>query len=309
LAFRRFGVSSRAFTLIEMMIVVGIIVLLAAIVLPAAFSLLADSRVKQTKSTMNVLASAIEQFSAKKPLVFLGQKYGLRENPLNPPQIDFYLAIFGNFPPSPTAAFAPDCAALNVYMYQLASGQPPYPATYEEGPQVSVVKETNQKFLRLLNVIKGVEPLDCSTGTPQVVWRIWTDPPATWSPEKEKYASIECLLFTLREFCPDARKTVDSLQSAGTLVNLDKDFAYGDNTTVGSANVADANEPRVDLFEVLDAWKRPMRYAIREALRDPANPAAGAQFKWELRSAGEDGLFAPPLSAEDASDDVILQGP
>lgn len=291
------------------MIVVGIIVLLAAIVLPAAFALLADSRVKQTKSTMNVLASAIEQFNAKKPFVFLRPKnnkiheYHLRQNPVVASQTDSYLAIFANFPPSPTAAFAPDATALNAYTRNIPSGQPPYPATLEQS------LETGQKFLRLLNVLKG-EELDPDTpGTLEVVWRIWTDSPNPWDPSKEEYASIECLLFALREFCPDARKIVDSLQSAGSLVNLDKDFAYGDIVSGVTANAPDTNEPKADLFEVLDAWKRPMRYAIREALRDPANPAAGAQFKWELRSAGEDGGFAPPFSAEEASDDVILQGP
>jgi type II secretory pathway pseudopilin PulG len=292
-----------------MMIVMGIIAVLVAIALPTAFSMIKDGRIKQTKSTMDTIAAAIERFNRDNP--FTNNKRTIRQITFagTPPTVTDYdiRMIFDRYPPSPTTAFSIDPANPQTFVSGgLGLPSPPYPATKEDDtelPAGASELNTRTKFLRLIYVMNGRDFIS-------------TDP-APWTMRNDKnmsntssslnyakpYASIECLIYTLREFSSGARDIIDKLP-ASALTNLDKDFVFQDANANG---VFETNERQATLFEVVDAWKKPLRYAIRE--RWQPTKISGFAFKWELRSAGEDGVFALPFRDADQSDDVILQGP
>ncbi len=302
----------KGFTLIEMMIVIGIIVVLVAIALPTAFSMLKESRIKQTRATMSVLETAIEQFMAETPFKPCGSTLRSLPSGMFPPTTvpgSRLTEVFLNLPPSPTTAFAPNPLALNTYTYNPSVSAFTFPATMDNDA------ETVAKFVRLLNIMK---PLSSPGFAPAAQWRIQRD-------ISESYSSIECLWFALKTACTSSEKILDRLPPSA-IANLDKDFAYFDANANGTYDPAVGGVPNedapgrrpVDLMEVLDAWKKPLRYAIREAVYDSTNPrCAGCLnqecsvigLKWELRSAGDDEEFSLPFTDADQSDDVILQGP
>jgi len=307
-----------AFTLVEMMVVIGILAVLVSLVMSTASSLLANSRATQTKATMHIIEAAIEQFIRDGALNTVAGRQ-MRQNVWDSTRIDPYSRMFNQYPPSPTAAFAPDPAALATFTKYLVppnptppNPAPPYPAITAENT------ETIAKFIRLLNVMNG---LDVSLTPPSTPWIMRNNNvpaqqiTAAAQGYTENYPSIECLIFALRQFSPSARDIIDRLPSS-ILTNLDKDFAYHDTMPVVSGGLDGSyqnGEEQATLFEVLDAWKQPLRYAIREPIRDPnaTDPGAPpiAPLRWELRSAGQNGEFSPPFTEESQSDDVIVQGP
>lgn len=119
-------------------------------------------------------------------------------------------------------------------------------------------------------------------------------------PEKD-YPSIECLVLFLTQCSPRAKSIIEKLP-ADSRTNLDKDSAImTDPAVLGTTR-------RVELSEITDAWDQPLRWAVMP--HDQINPAnRGLPPRWELRSAGKDGIFAPPFSAPEQFDDVVLQGP
>jgi prepilin-type N-terminal cleavage/methylation domain-containing protein len=330
LTFRRFDFSSPGFTLIEMMIVVGIIVVLVAIALPTAYSVLGSSRGKQTLATMNTIAAAIEQFNRDNPFAFFQNQRVLRQITFpctpTPKTVNYalgsssgsgYTPLFGRYPPSPTTAMSIDPAHPDTFVGGgVGLTSPPYPATKEEDTDLPTGATsqavTLTKFFRLIYVMNGEE-----FASPDLSpWIMLNDKgqrnTSTAQTYPKPYASIECLIYALRELSPGARNIIDKLP-ASVLVNTDKDFVFHDTGPGGTPDGAfQTDERQATLFEVVDAWKKPLRYAIREEWPDICNPnnlISGYRFKWELRSAGEDGIFAPPFTEANKSDDVILQGP
>lgn len=298
----------KSFTLVESLVVVGIIIALVAISLPSAFGMVKLHRERLTLATMKVLSVAIDQFVGDRGCLIVPDtpQRQMRQNPWDPLIFDPFINLFDRFPPSPTTAYACGYSTLGKYTGNPPLGgpypAPPYPATDEAIP------ETNLKFLRLVNVMKNHDIKDCGACCYCTPWKFESRPGF-----EAKYASIECLVFALREIDPKARAIVDRLlKTAGA--NLDQDLAYHDSKDANCQCAEDcayqpACEEAVDLFEILDAWKQPLRYAIREPWKDPTNPTNGFNLKWELRSAGDDGIFSPPFTPADQSDDVILQGP
>ncbi|HSW45886.1 MAG TPA: type II secretion system protein, partial [Phycisphaerae bacterium] len=250
----------QGFTLVEMIVAISIILVLVALVLPTAFSLVENARTKQTKATMNVLRGAIEAFHKDNP--FVNSQPVLRE--MTVPKVPGpgtvvvqhrLRNIFDRFPPSPTAMFSTDPENPDVFK---ANGlvtidgvpypSPPYPATKEHDEEPAVGNNsraiTETKFVRLINVMKDQDLIPN-------MYRLWLIEHDTAQPV-EQYASIECLVFALREFSPSARSMVDKLEPAGAMANLDKDFAYHDTLPLSGPNNAYDGEKPYSLYEVLD---------------------------------------------------------
>jgi len=161
----------------------------------------------------------------------------------------------------------------------------------------------------------GPEEPDIATGQP---WD-WDDPPITdlngneifdgahlnkdiagalvIEPENYDNMNIEGLYLYLSHLSPRSRTALEKLP-AGQVVNQDADVLVLD--TDGTPGLS-AGDKRIDLFEIVDSWGRPFRYAIR--------PVWIGGFRWELRSAGPDGYFAPMWTPEGDTDDVVLTGP
>ncbi|MDM8007582.1 MAG: type II secretion system protein [Phycisphaerae bacterium] len=140
-------------------------------------------------------------------------------------------------------------------------------------------------------------------GTPapalQRRWRIPTGGYVVNTPPSAErdYPSIECLVLFLTQCSPRAKAVIDKMPQ-DSKENLDSDEAF----TMGNQYVP--------LDEILDAWDRPLRWAVMPHDQDPSKPEnKGLPPRWELRSAGKDGLFSAPFTPQGSSDDVVLPGP
>jgi len=243
------------FTLVELMVVIGILVILMAIAIPAATGLLESQRAKQTLATMDVLRCAIEQFAEEARIT---SKIG---------GVTPYSNVFGRYPPSPTV--------------DLTGGRGAFTAGTDQA--------TRMKFDQLVRELTFYDG------------GLYPPPTATL---EDLDSSIECLVLFVNTFSTRAKQTLQNVQ-ATAMTNADKDLVYKDVNASGSYDVN--IDEAVDLFEVRDAWKRPIRYAVlspKMRNNDVIFPA-----RWELRSAGRDGQFAPPFTSAEDSDDVILRGP
>lgn len=299
-----------AFTLIEMMVVVGILALLISIVVPVTASLLERNKATQTRATMKVLEQAITAFSNARPLANVGL---VRRRPTgNPPPNDWrdesLTSVFGTLPPSPTGRFVDVTGkSWDVLVYDdFKIVQPPWASSLSYTSESTaagraVVLAEFDNFL--LPIVKGGywEHKRRDPSNPGA-WA-WLAPNASTDA-----TSVECLVFCLNEFCPESRSILSQLP-ATVKTNEDKDIAY-ENTVNYTAHLPDAAEKIVDLVEIIDAWKRPLRYSVKEpAGWDPIASKFFYQAVWELRSAGPNGEFDEPFTSEDSSDDVVLKGP
>lgn len=291
-----------AFTLVEMMVVIGILALLIALIVPVTTSLLERNKRSQTLATMKVLEQAIAAFSNVRPLAKAGT---VRLRPTGQPSPHDWApesvsAVFGSLPPTPTSRLVNPMKDPLDFTIVL----PPWGDARSYTVDGSV--DTTAKFGFLLALVKNgpweYKRKDPTQGTTNWAQINWLGP----DPAKDA-ASIECLVFCLNELCTESRSILSQLPAASK-VNDDKDMAY-ENLVNPTAHKPEETEKMIDLIEIIDAWKRPLRYAVKEpAIPDPITGAAAYPATWELRSAGPDGLFADPFTAEDVSDDVILKG-
>ena len=254
------------FTLVEIMVVIGILGLLVAIVLPAFTSLITDAEARQTELTMRTLETAIGFFETAKPTRFAS---GIPARQPNGGQIEIFADVFGSLPPSPLTDFSPDPFNLSAYA--------PGVLTPEESDA------TRAKFRRLLDVYFGAGAQRTSDAGAQ----------------GQDYASIEALVLWLTLLDSQTR---DIIKGTGEQVtkNIDRDVVFVDANGNGRPDVNQDEKP-TDLFEIVDAWRRPLRYAV-------LNTQLGIneyRHRWELRSAGKDGVFSEMFSDDEASDDIV----
>lgn len=278
----RLGPKSRAdragFTLVEVVVVVGIIGLLLAIIIPVANAVLESNRKKATLATMQILQAGIDDFSSKPPLARDGQSLCEQETTnSNQGRCSSYRDVFGNLPPSPLAKFT--C--------QNPSPDPECARTLDTDPTTSLKFDTLiRRYCTGLRL--RARPQSPRSYQPEGAAARTTGAPAP------DYASIESLLLFLRRYSEQGEAIMSKL--SGQLTNLDRDLV----DVLDSGGQSDATKA-LELPEVNDVWKRPLRYDVI---------AKGiGEFKYELRSAGPDGKFEDPFSEESVGDDVVLTGP
>jgi len=284
-----FPSATRGFTLIEILVVIGILSILVALALPAATSLLEGSKARKTLATMQTVESAIGLYGNDNP--FGADRTPLREVPVTGGGYarQYYRTLFGRVPPSPTAPFAPDRDNLSDY-------DTPGDEDLEELP------ETRLKFQRLIQMYLSREQ------DPDPNAEKLDPPPPTWEKKPplnlttNDYSTIECLYLFLTQCSPTAKQALDRLPDSAR-ANLDKDYLEKNGDT----------ENPVVLYEIVDAWGRPLRYSAKWRHIDSTGEQTFPAL-WELRSAGPNGAFAEPFADDDAKDtlgqgdDVVLKG-
>jgi prepilin-type N-terminal cleavage/methylation domain-containing protein len=254
----RFRGGSAGFSLVEVLVVVAIVTVLMTFATIAVNGMIDSSRANDALALMQTIENAIAEFVQEAPLA------GENEIMFKPTATDqvTYNQLFGPYPPTPTASFAPNDTMLGVY-----------------GPSDEEDPQTLDKMWRLALIGWGS-----------------SKPKLTSSNSAANYASIESLVLFLTRFSPRARDMIEKMPE-GRLTNLDQDLMYLDANDNGTL---DTDETGYPLREISDSWKQPLRYSFQLT---PTGP------RYELRSAGPDGEFAPAWSPEEDSDDIVLVGP
>jgi prepilin-type N-terminal cleavage/methylation domain-containing protein len=271
---------SRAFTMIELMVVVGILGLLLAIILPTANRVLQNTKIKSTLATMQVVENAIARFESDRPLG---------------------TTAYGNFPPPsfstnvftiPTRETFTDTNTNGVWDWAPV----PEAITNDDGNGMY-----DRVYIRL--VVAG---LSKAPGFTPIIGRNPGGTPDAEGPEPyftKDFLSIESLYFFISQFSPQGKAILSKLPAS---MVMNKDICGGvscPDVLIYDSNKNDTMDPatdsRVDLFEIYDSWDRPLHYMVR--------PTPNG-FEWELRSAGPDGKFDVMFTPEDQSDDVVLKG-
>jgi prepilin-type N-terminal cleavage/methylation domain-containing protein len=270
--------SARAFTLIEMIVVVSIVAILLSLVGVGAVSWINSSKVRATAATLEALKVAIDDYVNERPMAS-GRGDPRSTTGPNPNQVwtlpDGHLgydAFFGALPPSPTARIDLVTPTVDPFIEDLPAHVPTISRQFSHMVIAYLQGSNAQNDGR-----EGLSP----SGT--VVWK---SPAVT--PPSEDYASIECLVLFLSQMSPSSRSKIDKLKDCTS--NLDRDRAILAGTGA-----------RADLVEITDAWDKPLRWSVRRV--------TDTLVRWELRSAGKDGKFSLAFTPKEKSDDVILQGP
>jgi prepilin-type N-terminal cleavage/methylation domain-containing protein len=258
--------TARAYSLVEIIVVISIIAILLALAGVGANSVINSRRVTATEMTMRTLETAIREFEKERPIE-------AREIATGIP----YETWFEHLPPCPVTSWhrpPPAIGALPA-LYESDNSSTSYPAT-----KVAV---------QFTDLIRRYFP----PGTETRRWQLPNGALASMPPDATKdYASIECLVLFLTQCSPKAKAIIDKLPES-CKDNQDKDqvvFPFGG--------------PLIELIEIKDSWDKPLRWAVMPFNQnDPAN--IGLPVRWELRSAGKDGEFSPPFTPADRSDDVV----
>lgn len=291
----------RAFTLIELMIVVGIILVLSAIAIPASTALIDRSKRTSTMATMKILETAIEAFEKDAPLRgSVGDPY------------------YGNFPPDyfhwPTPSGMAESYTDTTPLNYRWDWYIPEVITYEEALPTDAEGYTRFHPFHIRQIFSDVSDINGLRRRGPVGGLI------TAVPADDEFRSIEALLLFIEKLSPSGNACLSGIQSSIRNTDLCNGSPCPDVITFGLQTsgspqpaVAPTPENTFDLSEVVDAWGKPLRYQVRAM-----GPTTAPKFKWELRSAGPDGRFGPSTAEADTwggmfsdpekSDDVVLQG-
>lgn len=313
-----------AFTMIELMVVVGILGLLLAIILPTANRILANTKIKSTLATMQIIENAIERYENDRPF---GK---LICDPAYSTSTNFrYTHHFDSLPPDDFALLSedfqdtPPASVLDNDRWDPGE-------LIENGAGVPRDMNGNKRF-DVACLSRDIAGVSSDVINPNIL--AWMRNPLLANPDPDidpqpnnpnpvasdnarvfdsDYRPIEALYLYISIFSPQGKAILDKLPSS---VIGNKDQCSGapcpDILIIGKDNTGKAdlvNGKRLDLFEIYDSWGRAMRYAVKPPVVDRIQCRAEVPASWELRSAGPDGKFAAMFTPEDASDDVVLRG-
>ncbi len=303
-------IPGRAFTLLELMVVVGIIGLLLAIVIPSTLAILTKQKKNNTTANMEVLKTAIQTFESKKPL---GDKY--KNTARGFPYFGFLPPDHFIFHPATTSppqeSWDPTTQDLNKNGFW----DPGEPIT---GDQPDKADEGHNRFNPvhvendlLVGQLRGVQRKINGTWQPD-------DPLPGGMTVNEDGRSSETLYLYLSRLCPECQTVLTKLP-VQILTNNDQcstgscpdKVILGIKPNTNPTQADEDNGQHVDLTEIRDAWGKPIRYQVERvgSLQSPS-------WKWELRSMGADETFTTDsngvptmfIPQEQSGDDVIVSG-
>ncbi len=269
---RKAAARRGGFTLVEIMVAIGIIAILLGIAIPAIIGVLKSRRVDATLSTLQTLETAIDMFAKDDPL---GGGASI-ECPADSTIVNSS-ALYGDFPPTPTQRL------------HYVNNPSPICATTTMDPN-----DNENTILKFEFILEGFFDNEFAS---------LEDPSRNQVPSKS-HSSIECLIFFLRRYSTQARDIIDRMPDT-VVKNTDAFVMVGNNRVYEELQIG---TEAVTLDEVVDAWGRPVAYHVETGfIFDSEGNVTGSRHRWELRSAGEDEQFAPEFSPEDASDDVVVR--
>ena len=272
------------FTLVEIIVVVTIIALLAGIALPVAGGVLDNMKARNTRSTLDLLATAIEEYRRADPF-----KDGGSCVPGAPSySTDSYKNMFGSLPPSPTADLVnPSVGSPPAKYLWCPPGDP------RIGPKLSADRLDDGGILR------GYLGTDyfVASGVP--------------AEARQMYATSECLVLFLKTQSPSAAKIVAGLPSKyATNKDLDRVKLYANALNLsGKSELKLTQQQDQDLIEIRDAWNNAIEYTVKREWQKVGANVVHSGWSWELRSGGPDGKLALPFLQGSASgDDIVIGG-
>lgn len=332
---RRVPVTGRAaFTLIELIVVVTILVILVGMITVVATRTIEGARERQTRVTLELLNTALQEFANSNPLrgwTYASGAFGYVGAGLH----DAYRRDFGPFPPH-----------YDWYAQAAGVGDGVREWTLAESPAPSVVlgniNDSRVKLFRNPNL----------SGFPTIVPNFFSGVRPTYNPdialnrhhgageygdtqalnlERRDLENSESLYFWLTQLCPEAKPVLDRLPS-GAITNTDVYARIPDAPKV--APLPDfidhfGNSPGIvtddeELFEIRDAWGNVISYwvyfideidpAWRNGKYDgrPTGPSPIEKYMTPiavLESAGPDGKFGhrPGMGIKDSESEPSLR--
>lgn len=292
----------RAFTLIELMVVIAIIGLLTTLIVTGASSVFYQQRVRSTLNTMRTVQIALDQFSTLNPLAAYYDRSGRRS--------------FGSHIPyqlkDPTGGVPAD-AGQPFYVSHAVEPSPPGPNRYNPNTGFGAGNwNTNRLDHR---VLRDIGPFNPNTGTintrdlPSYV-RFRYNPDMSPPRDIDGFDDNRALAAYLQAFVPDAVEQIpanarrpldpqfrDYINPSGT-GGTPGDAVDGGSTPGGVPIAADGIPDWEDVLGIHDAWGVPLDYMLMARVQwsERRNPQSGipeigyriVERKPVLRSLGVD---------------------